>query len=667
MRSQLHLLVGIVILLPVACDSPQEVGLDGPALSIEVAPLTLAGVQNVCYSLAVLNEAGLPVWSKDHVCAGQYGNTTGGDITYVGTCDATDSVGNDGHAYNTVFLAIENLYTSAAPWTGDPTVAGDAAWRNPCADNALTTQLEGCELVVDCVENADAAVVFNLTVMREANQGFFDVAVNFEDIFCSAKLDTCYDETKRIELIHGADADRDWTAVFAFACTAGPTRPGQTNGPDTNLMLSKIEVVCPGSTFVIDPRLAQGNRSSTVGATTLNYAIYRGVEDLDCGTGAGSCNKKYWNVAFSLKDLDDAFSGACTLSLHATANDLDDTANTFTDGRPTGAGLSYPYVTVDVDLLNDNGAPSCQRHALNGPTQGVKTEYFGNTASATSPTTMCHQYSGGAASSTGGAGCGGHIYVPTGDFGQPGLGTNRIRVYNADATGFAQPIRTIESPALDFPAWCQVSGDDLFVSNWGSQILVLDKNAGGAVTPLRTISSNDLSGNHGIFIEGGEIFVASPWQNGVSVFPQNANGFVAATRTLTHSDLNGSTGVFVGGGELFTSRENTKGYAVHDRGASGNTAASRIVEDARPQARGIWATDTEVFLGATPDVHVYARNASGAATPLRTITVQDQVNQIVVKGDEVIVATSSGIMTYSKAGVLLRALYVPVTYAVCVD
>ncbi|MBL8785824.1 MAG: hypothetical protein JNJ59_13035, partial [Deltaproteobacteria bacterium] len=100
-----HLLVGIGLLLPVACAESQDAP-QGPALSIAVAPLVLAGVQNVCYGLAVSNESNQLVWSKTHVCADQYGVATGGDLSYVGTCDATDSVGPDGHAHNTVTLAI---------------------------------------------------------------------------------------------------------------------------------------------------------------------------------------------------------------------------------------------------------------------------------------------------------------------------------------------------------------------------------------------------------------------------------------------------------------------------------------------------------------------------------------------------------------------------------
>jgi len=38
-----------------------------------------------------------------------------------------------------------------------------------------------------CVANTDVAVTFDLTIVRDATQGFFDVAVTFRDIFCSAK------------------------------------------------------------------------------------------------------------------------------------------------------------------------------------------------------------------------------------------------------------------------------------------------------------------------------------------------------------------------------------------------------------------------------------------------------------------------------------------------
>jgi len=113
------------------------------------------------------------VYDVDNVCSGQFGDGRGG-ISYVGPCDA--QARND---QNVVEIELVDLYT------GDPAVAlASDEYRNPCPVGGGQ-----CKLSVACEENADAAVVSNLTVMRDAIQCFFDIAVNFEGIFCSAKVD----------------------------------------------------------------------------------------------------------------------------------------------------------------------------------------------------------------------------------------------------------------------------------------------------------------------------------------------------------------------------------------------------------------------------------------------------------------------------------------------
>ena len=84
-----------------------------------------------------------------------------------------------------------------------------------------------------CTPNADTPVDFDVTVMRQANQGFFDVAVSFDAIFCAAKLDCCDvagdpggdpDACDRpaedIELLFRG-GERATTIVLGLVCTAG--------------------------------------------------------------------------------------------------------------------------------------------------------------------------------------------------------------------------------------------------------------------------------------------------------------------------------------------------------------------------------------------------------------------------------------------------------------
>lgn len=188
------------------------------AVRLAVAPLTLPGIGKACYDLEVRNGAartGEVVWSRGTpglnggvtdptaICSDRYGS--GSDITYIAPCDAAGQLDPDpeGERVNSVTVWVDGLYDTNGAYLA-PT--GTHSWQNPCDD--------GCSLDVLCEENRDTLAAFDLTVMRDANQGFFDVAVNFEDIFCSAKLDC------RSELLHRGDV-RDATAVVAFACASG--------------------------------------------------------------------------------------------------------------------------------------------------------------------------------------------------------------------------------------------------------------------------------------------------------------------------------------------------------------------------------------------------------------------------------------------------------------
>jgi hypothetical protein len=387
-------------------------------LRISVGALSLPGIGGACYDLQVSNGTDV-VWSlgdptltalgadqtldngpdddldvdvdTETVCSGQFGNATGGDITYIGPCDAsTDSDGNLGNGVqNLVTLWVDGLYNAGS-------TADIGAWRDPCGAT-------GCQLQVACNENADSQVVFNLAIMRSANQGFFDIAVNFEDIFCSAKFDTCYSTSpeRKIELLHGADSGRDWTGVFGFACTAGAD--SETRNIASSLLFSRVLVTCGATVYELDPRALEGN-AETADATPLHYGVYRGTEQLDCGDG--SCNKLYWNLALSIDDLiANHPTASCTLSLEATADDVtpNNTGVAFANGLPTGNGVSYPYIKVEAPLTNV-GQGLCQVNALD---QGsvVATAYRGNLGGYTAPVVMCSSSDGTAVAATGGNSC----------------------------------------------------------------------------------------------------------------------------------------------------------------------------------------------------------------------------------------------------------------------
>ncbi|HRE88612.1 MAG TPA: hypothetical protein PK095_05675 [Myxococcota bacterium] len=317
-----------------ACDEgAPESEFTGPGIAITVAPLNLTNISNACYEIlienAALGAAGVGVRGGANdvlllpsVCSADYGNIQGGDITYIAPCDAsftTDIGPQDGRQNSSVTV-----------W---PTLVGPAegSWVNPCNTDA-DADIEGCQIFVDCRPNADTFVEFNFTIMRDAQQGFFDVAVNFEDVFCSAKLDSCYAngavattcaDANKINLLHNATGTtRQHTAVAAFACTAGP-------GKESALLIGKPSVTCGTTTFALDLS-KDGNDTVTVDGKTLRYAVYKGKELLTCDDASTqgtveSCGKVYLNYAINIGDLRDPAGNnlqACTLNQYvATARD----------------------------------------------------------------------------------------------------------------------------------------------------------------------------------------------------------------------------------------------------------------------------------------------------------------------------------------------------------
>ncbi len=316
-------------------------------LALNVAPLNLSGITDAVYSLRVTNAAGgtgQVVWEKANISSLQYGDGAG-SLAYVGTCDASAGV-------NTVTLTLTSLSDIAGP-------VDTATFMNP---TPISRE-------VNCVENADVPVTFDITLARRAEQGFFDVAVQFSDIFCSAKLDCETASGGDLELLHNAAGARDMTVVMGFACT------GSITGTPTFLYMDDPVITCgdPVVTSVIrvDPT-GQGNvalgtlPSVNPGGYLYAAAVYRGVE--------GFAGKAYWNVSFGLDDTKFAALGPCTLTGRATAS-----AGAWTQqqaGFALPEGSVYPVIDWSVQLSNGAGRV-CQKHEVNQAGSGVATNYLG--------------------------------------------------------------------------------------------------------------------------------------------------------------------------------------------------------------------------------------------------------------------------------------------------
>ncbi|MBL8786659.1 MAG: hypothetical protein JNJ59_17270 [Deltaproteobacteria bacterium] len=339
----------------------------GQRLQVSVAPLTLTGVTGATYDLTVYNSdiAGLPaadiVWSATGITSGQYGDGKGA-ITYIGPCDASTPAG------------APNINTVALVTTGFTSTDPADTFQLPCPAN------RPCRLERACEENADVSVVFNLTVMRNAKQGFFDIAVNFEDLFCSAKVDC-----RPTGLLYDADQTREATVVYALACTAGPGAAG-----GSTLLFDDLTLSCDnaaGNATVSTQPTRDGNQMTALDAqnpetTVFQVGIYQGAELLPCGVGAGdapvSCQKIYSNTAVGIGAA--VLGTRCTLTTRATAA-------AGSAGLTTPGYASYPIIEVSVPITDASGALSCGANPLNAGDAQAGTGCF-----ATPPTGVCTGY-----------------------------------------------------------------------------------------------------------------------------------------------------------------------------------------------------------------------------------------------------------------------------------
>lgn len=337
MKARRTFLLPLAMALPLMACSSEEAPEHG--LSIEVAPLSLPGIVEATYELTVKSASGDTVWTRGPISSTRYGDGQGA-LTYVGPCDADGGL----HTVELVLLSLTDAtgsLSSPADYV-NPTIRPDGQ-RMPLVVRDVV-----------CEPNRDTRVSISLTVLRSARQGFFDFAVEFDDIFCSAKLDC------NPRLLHHGD-ERSATAVLAFACASGQGQP-------TFMYLSDFTLSCGSDTTTLDVtpflRGQQGRQSADV----FQWAVYQGREFLD-ENGDSPLEKCFWNHAIGL-DLAALEGRSCTLSATGTATDAP------LPHGPSGYALprtgSYPYIRWSAEVLSTGGT-LCQNLALG--TAQVRTEY----------------------------------------------------------------------------------------------------------------------------------------------------------------------------------------------------------------------------------------------------------------------------------------------------
>ncbi|PKN54033.1 MAG: hypothetical protein CVU56_28705 [Deltaproteobacteria bacterium HGW-Deltaproteobacteria-14] len=325
-----------------------------------VAALNLEGVGDVVWDVEVQNGDRDVVWQRRLWSSG-YGDGAG-SASYVGPCDADAAV-----AENKVRVWVVGVYADAVSAagafasgsdSGAGAVDGDPiAFQNP---TTLTTPLERS---VTCLPNADAAVQFDVALMRPAQQGFFDVAVDFDQLFCSAKVDCLDAQGQPLALLFDTTNTRSTTVVAALACTSG------TSTPPTYLYRAPLVLDCPSpfADLVLDSTAGPGNAyAAAVAAPVFQYAVYPGTEQLTDDTGA-SYGEAFWNVAIGL-DLAQLPAG-CHLRTAMTAS-----RGPFDGCTTPTTSAAYPVIDVDVTLTDGDGL-ACTHHPLNGSDGGVATRY----------------------------------------------------------------------------------------------------------------------------------------------------------------------------------------------------------------------------------------------------------------------------------------------------
>ncbi|MCA9517220.1 MAG: calcium-binding EGF-like domain-containing protein, partial [Myxococcales bacterium] len=354
-------------LLLAACSAGGRPSGDRARVAIDVAPLALDGVTDAEYAVTVTNGAGgagALVWSRT-LRASAYGDGRGA-LAYVGPCDATTG------GTNSVTVELLRL------WDGADEVP-PTSYKNP---GPLTKDAA-------CAPNTDSAVTFDVTLARAASQGFFDVAIAFEDVFCSAKLDCERDGGADLDLLFRPDGPRDMTAVLGFACAS------RSGGP-LYLYMDDVVIDCAG--YDLDARVdpsGLGNvaldagRNANADHYLFGASVFRGRND---ETGVA-----FWNVSFGLDEARFGAAQSCRLTTRATASS--DAFPQEPDGFPLPAGTVWPVVTWDVEL-SDAGGRRCHEQQVDVDGSGVATTYLGYRAAPNAlvwqsePIHLRHRYEG---------------------------------------------------------------------------------------------------------------------------------------------------------------------------------------------------------------------------------------------------------------------------------
>jgi hypothetical protein len=313
---------------------------DGPGskLGVTVAALTAGDVGDACWTISATNGLGVPLWSTP-ICGADFGNASGG-VSYVGVCDAANPV-------HTVTLVLDELKSQ----NGVPIPPTE--YTNPC-----TTAGE-CTRTVNCQENADVLVDFDVVLLLDANFGFVDVTVDLDQVPCSAKLD-CVDALLIDPALPNVPAGsaRSTTAILAVTCQTQEC---------ASMYFDDLRIVCDAGEAVLD--------ASGLGPAGGQLPISQTAPILFAAQAyrlQHAVNGNYLGIAMGLSG---ATGCHLTFAMATNASGGAFVANT------TPVGSVFPYISWDLPLTGLSGELVCAAHPLGSP--GVDVVFAGPDANDT--------------------------------------------------------------------------------------------------------------------------------------------------------------------------------------------------------------------------------------------------------------------------------------------
>ncbi|TNF22656.1 MAG: hypothetical protein EP329_28365, partial [Deltaproteobacteria bacterium] len=292
-----RLLLGVFLLVTVvgACGKNET----RPArLSLAILPLELPSVGVATYDLKVEYDDAETGWTTVAEITG-IESIQGGSASYVGPCVPGPS---------RVTVTLTQLLTPG----GAP------------AEVVLPPPIQ--EPFV-CVENADTFVELDVFVVMSASQGFLDLNLDLDDLFCSAKVDCA-----AALLQHPTTGERGPTLVTGLACTGGADTT-----VDENYVGFENAVLCCDDGVTAACTLL-GQEPPDIGV--LYTQTYEGTEEI--------AGKHFFNTAWR---LDDAWLAAhdahCTFSAFGfvTSDPGGNPPTTYTEGMPA---VHY-YAEINAD------------------------------------------------------------------------------------------------------------------------------------------------------------------------------------------------------------------------------------------------------------------------------------------------------------------------------